>query len=42
LVHALTAKRPRSRYFVTTPTYLMAGLRRVLPTFALDWVLSRI
>jgi len=41
LVHALEAQRPRPRYFVTTPTHLMAALRRLLPTRALDWVLSR-
>lgn len=41
LVHALESRRPRPRYFVTTPTYLMATLRRLLPTRALDWVLSR-
>jgi NAD(P)-dependent dehydrogenase (short-subunit alcohol dehydrogenase family) len=41
LVQALESKRPRPRYFVTTPTYLMAALRRLLPTRALDWVLSR-
>lgn len=41
LVHALEAARPRPRYYVTTPTYLMGALRRVLPTRALDWVLSR-
>mmetsp|Transcript_28995 Transcript_28995/g.55610 ORF Transcript_28995/g.55610 Transcript_28995/m.55610 type:complete len:289 (+) Transcript_28995:732-1598(+) len=41
LVHAIEASRPRPRYFVTTPTYLMAALRRLLPTRALDWVLSR-
>ena len=40
LIHALESKRPRARYFVTTPTYVMAGLRRLLPTWALDWVLS--
>ena len=41
LKHALEAPRPRPRYFVTTPTYIMATLRRILPTRALDWVLSR-
>lgn len=41
LVHALNSSRPRPRYFVTTPTYLMAALRRFLPTRVLDWVLSR-
>lgn len=41
LVHAVEAPRPRARYYVTTPTYLMGVLRRILPTRALDWVLSR-
>ncbi|WP_299621251.1 SDR family oxidoreductase [uncultured Tateyamaria sp.] len=41
LVHAIEAPRPRPRYYVTTPTYLMGALRRILPTRALDWVLSR-
>ena len=41
LVHALTAKRPKPRYYVTTPTYMMGILRRILSTRALDWVISR-
>ncbi|MFK7938574.1 MAG: SDR family NAD(P)-dependent oxidoreductase [Roseovarius sp.] len=41
LVHALEARRPKPRYYVTTPTYLMGALRRILPTRALDWVLSK-
>lgn len=41
LVHAVESPRPRPRYFVTTPTYIMAVLRRILPTRALDAVLSR-
>ncbi|EDM72464.1 oxidoreductase, putative [Roseobacter sp. AzwK-3b] len=41
LIHALTSPRPRPRYYVTTPTYMMGVLRRILPTRALDWVLSR-
>jgi NAD(P)-dependent dehydrogenase (short-subunit alcohol dehydrogenase family) len=41
LVHALEAKRPRARYYVTTPTYLMGALRRLLPTRALDWLLAK-
>ena len=41
LVHALESNRPRPRYYVTTPTYIMGTLRRVLPTRALDWVLAR-
>ena len=41
LIHALEAPRPRPRYYVTTPTYMMSGLKRLLPTRALDWVLSK-
>lgn len=42
LIHAMESKRPKARYYVTTPTYLMGFLRRVLPTRALDWVLTRV
>lgn len=41
LVHALEARRPKPRYYVTTPTYLMGTARRLLPTRLLDWVLAR-
>ncbi|MGV6811163.1 MAG: SDR family oxidoreductase [Brevirhabdus sp.] len=41
LVHALESRRPRPRYYVTTPTYLMGFARRILPTRALDWLISR-
>ncbi len=41
LLHAIESPRPRARYYVTTPTYLMGALRRILPTRALDWVLSK-
>lgn len=41
LAHALGARRPRARYYVTTPTYMMGALRRLLPTRALDWVLRK-
>ncbi|KUJ85059.1 oxidoreductase [Ruegeria marisrubri] len=40
LAHAVSAKRPRSRYYVTTPTYVAGYLRRVLPTGAIDRILS--
>ncbi|MCR9086941.1 MAG: SDR family oxidoreductase [Rhodobacteraceae bacterium] len=40
LIRALEAERPRARYRVTTPTKLMAGARRVLPTRWLDRVLA--
>lgn len=41
LVHALESRRPNPRYYVTTPTYISGVMRRILPTRALDWVLSR-
>lgn len=41
LARALDAKRPRARYYVTTPTYLMATLKRLTPTRALDWLLAK-
>jgi NAD(P)-dependent dehydrogenase (short-subunit alcohol dehydrogenase family) len=41
LIRALESPRPKARYYVTTPTYVMGALRRVLPVRALDWVLSR-
>lgn len=41
LLHALTSARPKPRYYVTTPTYLMGFLRRILPTRALDAIILR-
>jgi NAD(P)-dependent dehydrogenase (short-subunit alcohol dehydrogenase family) len=41
LIRALEDRRPRPRYFVTTPTYLMALARRFLPTRALDWLIAK-
>ncbi len=41
LAHALESPRPRARYYVTTPTYLMGALRRALPTRALDAILRK-
>lgn len=41
LRHALESRRPKLNYFVTTPTYLMSGFKRVLPARALDWVLDK-
>ncbi len=41
LVHAVEAPRPRARYYVTTPTYLMGFARRLLPTRALDWLIAK-
>jgi len=41
VIHALEAKKPKPRYYVTVPTYLFAYLRRLLPTTALDWLLRK-
>ena len=41
LIHALESPRPKPRYFVTTPTYLMNIARRILPTGALDWLIAK-
>ena len=41
LIRALEDRRPKPRYYVTTPTYLMGFLRRVLPTRLLDWVIAK-
>lgn len=41
LLHALEAPRPKLRYYVTTPTYIAAALKRLLPGRALDVITSR-
>lgn len=41
LIHAVESRRPKPRYFVTTPTHAMNIARRVLPTRALDWLLAK-
>jgi NAD(P)-dependent dehydrogenase (short-subunit alcohol dehydrogenase family) len=41
LIHALEHRRPKARYYVTTPTYLMGIARRILPTRALDWLIAK-
>jgi len=42
VIHALESRRPKRRYYVTFPTYLLAALRRVLSYAALDRLLTRI
>ena len=42
VIHALESKNPKARYFVTFPTYLFAGLKRVLSTNSLDKFLRKI
>jgi len=41
LIRALEDRRPKPRYYVTTPTHLMGIARRILPTRALDWLISK-
>ena len=42
VAHALEARRPKIRYYVTAPTYFFAVLRRLLPARLLDRVLYRV
>lgn len=41
LLHALEAKRPKARYYITLPTHLFGFLKRLLPTALLDKILLR-
>lgn len=41
LIHAVESRRPRPRYYVTTPTWLMGTARRILPTRVLDWLIAK-
>jgi NAD(P)-dependent dehydrogenase (short-subunit alcohol dehydrogenase family) len=41
LIRALESPRPSARYYVTTPTYIMAWLKRLLPTTLLDRVIDK-
>ena len=41
VLHALEAKHPQARYYVTKPTYIMGFLKRLLSTKAMDWVLMK-
>jgi len=42
VIHAIEAKRPKIRYYVTFPTYLFAILKRILPMSWLDNLLRKI
>lgn len=41
LLHALTSRQPKSRYYVTIPTYFLAYAKRLLPTKLIDEILIR-
>ena len=42
VIHALEAKQPKPRYYVTFPTYLFGTLKRILSARALDRILLRV
>lgn len=42
LIHALESSKPKTRYFVTTPTYLLYYLKKILPTKWLDLLISKL
>ena len=42
IVHALESRRPRARYYVTVPAYVLAFLRAILPARWLDAIVTRI
>ncbi len=41
LIHAVESARPQRRYYVTTPTYLAAAFKRVLPPFATEYFATK-
>ncbi len=41
LIHAVESARPKRRYYVTTPTYVVAGMLRLAPRAALDRLMAR-
>lgn len=41
VIRSLESKKPKARYFVTVPTYLLAFLKRVLPNSTLDYILLK-
>ena len=42
VLHALKAKKPKIRYYVTFPTYLFGFLKRILPNEWLDFLLEKV
>lgn len=41
LISALESPRPRARYYVTVPTYVMAWCRRIMPPRMFDFILDK-
>jgi short-subunit dehydrogenase len=42
VLQTLDAKKPKSRYYVTYPSYLFSFLKRILPTAWLDFLLEKV
>ena len=42
IIHALESRRPKPRYFVTTPTHVFGFLRRILPSRGLDFIMRQV
>lgn len=42
VIHALESKKPKPRYYVTTPTYLFGYLKRFISTSLMDKLLNKI
>lgn len=42
VLHALEHPRPKPRYYVTFPTYLFGGLKRILTDRMLDYLLNKV
>ena len=42
VIHALESKRPKARYYVTKPTYMLGYLKRILSSKTLDKLLLKI
>lgn len=42
VIHALEAKQPQARYYVTFPTYLVGFMKRILPARWLDKLLRKL
>lgn len=42
VVHALESRKPKTRYYVTTPTYVFGYLKRILPGRLIDEVMLKV
>ena len=42
VIHALESKKPKPHYYVTTPTYIMGYLKRLLPTTWMDKFIMKV